>query len=48
MVSYPGKSMLGRWKQEHLFLGEHIEGIFSNDMTHEVNEAPAASVLLKV
>lgn len=29
-------------------LGEHIEGVFRNDVTHEVNEAPAASVLLKV
>ncbi len=48
MVSYPGKSTLGSWKQESLFLGEHIEGVFSNDVTHEVNEAPAASVLLKV
>lgn len=31
-----------------MFLGEHIEGVFSNDVTHEVNEVPAASVLLKV
>ncbi len=48
MVSDPGKGMLGSWKQESLFLWEHIEGVFSNDVTHEVNEAPAASVLLKV
>lgn len=29
-------------------MGEHTEGVFSNDVTHEVNEAPAASVILKV